>query len=135
MTVNFVLYETEGNFEGRIAMVGSAGSADQALIQSFDGCELLFTLHPADDTTDWVVEGQIAKRPTFPYPARVSIAANGEDQFRFDAVPEGSLVTVDGEAVEIEEGSIVIQADMPGTYAIRFECWPYTEHTAIVEAV
>lgn len=77
-----------------------------------------------------------APRPSFELPADFTILADGEDEAVFGPLPEGTLVTIDGEPAELNVNlELRLTSDMPATYALTFSAWPYLDHTINLEVI
>jgi hypothetical protein len=78
----------------------------------------------------------VLPRPNMGLPATVQLVADGEDEAVIGPLPEGCKVWVDGaEVTEFDEdNTLSLSSDMPATYHIVFECWPYQRHVMELEA-
>ena len=65
---------------------------------------------------------------------RPRIAADGEDLATLAApLPPGAIVEIDGERVEVD-GALQIASDMPATYRVEIDAFPYRFFTAEIVA-
>lgn len=69
---------------------------------------------------------------------RLAIAADGQDEARLTGLPVPCDVTIEGpdgrETVTVEDGEIVLTADVAATYRISAARWPYLPWSAEVIA-
>ena len=69
---------------------------------------------------------------------RTEISADGQDEARLIGLPVPCDVTIEGpdgrELVTVEDGEIVLTADVAATYRISAACWPYLPWSAEVIA-
>ncbi|MBC7198137.1 MAG: hypothetical protein H5U32_02695 [Pseudomonas balearica] len=68
---------------------------------------------------DYVLDGEVTKRPVMPLMV---------DQLTVTGFPAGSSVTVEDATYELgQETSVTFSFDYPGSYLVRFCCWPYLD--------
>lgn len=79
---------------------------------------------------DYVVGGEIAKRPSIALPDLVELTV-GQAKTIAD-LPRPCAIRVDGEAMTIEDGALTLEGDMPAEYEIAFDQWPYKPATVKV---
>lgn len=76
----------------------------------------------------YVVAGDAVPRPENPATLDVpTIAADGVDVATVSGIPTGTLATIDGPtiaAIPVDDGSLELTADVPGTYTVRLESFP-----------
>ena len=78
-------------------------------------------------------DGEIVPRPTLGFD-KTSIAADGEDLATLAApLPPGAIVEIDGARVEVD-GALQIASDMPATYRVEIDAFPYRFFTAEITA-
>ncbi|MBB4000978.1 hypothetical protein [Aurantimonas endophytica] len=69
--------------------------------------------------------------PLVPRPAitatvsKAAILADGADKAVISGLPKPCVVRVDGQSVERKGGTLTLTADVPGTYRIEVDQWPY----------
>jgi hypothetical protein len=70
----------------------------------------------------------IEKRPEMPVTVdRTQIAAGGTDHAKFDNVPLGARVSVDGASQDYALPPLIFAASDAGTYTLRLTCFPYLD--------
>ncbi|MQT13633.1 hypothetical protein [Segnochrobactrum spirostomi] len=74
-----------------------------------------------------VAGGSLVARPVLRGPDRTDIRADGEDAATIAGIPAGAVVTVDGAAVAVDDGTLEIVSTMPATYRVEIVCWPYQD--------
>lgn len=139
-----ILYSAEGRLIQSIHEPVPAGFAEQ-LEQK--GTAFLVVGEPGEATPDvhalyqskWVENGQLKDRPRLPVTLdRSSLSADGQDEARLTGLPMPCDVTIEGpdgrETVTVEDGEIVLTADVAATYRISAACWPYLPWSAEVIA-
>lgn len=111
------------------------------------GTTFLVLGEPGEPTPDvhalyqskWVEGGQLKDRPQLPVTLdRSSLSADGQDEARLTGLPVPCDVTIEGpdgrETVTVEDGEIVMTADVAATYRISAVSWPYLPWSAEVIA-
>lgn len=81
------------------------------------------TTAKADIFTDYISEGQITPRPVITLPEDMTIAV-GETAV-IDGLPDPCWLRVDDERIEVTGGSLEIEGEMPATYEIEIDHFPY----------
>ena len=66
---------------------------------------------------------------------RREFKADGVDTLEFTGLPVPCTVYVGPDRLIVEDGSLVLTADTPAEYEVRFDAWPYLPTTITVEAV
>lgn len=79
----------------------------------------LFVEGEYNGATHYILNGQIAERPASPVTRYGRVLNN---------VPNGSIVWCDGQAYPAT-GNVTLEFPLPGTYALRVECFPYLDWT------
>ena len=78
-------------------------------------------------------DGEIVPRPTLAFD-KTAIAADGEDLATLAApLPPGAIVEIDGARVEVD-GALQIASDMPATYRVEIDGFPYRFFSAEITA-
>ncbi len=73
-----------------------------------------------------VVEGELALRPALaPSMSAAEIRADGKDKAVIKGLPKPCTVMVDGQPVERKGGTLTLTADVPATYRVAVDQWPY----------
>jgi hypothetical protein len=85
----------------------------------------------ADIMTDYILDGQITHRPTFYTPDLISLTAG--ETFTIVNLPDSCTVHVDENTFELTTGTLELEADMPASYTLVIESWPYLPRTIGVD--
>lgn len=80
----------------------------------------------ADDTEQYVNNGQIVARPAMPYTLnKTEFLADGVDSIIITDLPYGVTVYVDGEPFFVNDAVFEFTAALPGPYTVEVEGIPY----------
>lgn len=119
-TIKFVVYRLDS---GRIV---ATGSAQPEALKYYPGAgEAVLRKAEADPATQYVdVAAQtVVPRPTLAGFDRTSLAV-GSDEVATLTVGAPFVATINGEAVEVADGTLELDAGYPGTYRVVVEAWP-----------
>uniref|UniRef100_UPI00301A2AEB hypothetical protein n=1 Tax=Kaistia sp. MMO-174 TaxID=3081256 RepID=UPI00301A2AEB len=79
----------------------------------------------------YVLDGELAARPVAPITInRTEIPADKRSKVKVAGLPDPCVVLVDGEPVTVEGGLLELTADMPATYSIVFDQFPFMPWSA-----
>jgi hypothetical protein len=85
----------------------------------FDGLIDLFIGH-------YISEDCLTKRPVLgALVSKSGIKANDKDKAVISGLPKPCTILVDGQPFERKGGTITLTADVPGTYRIEVDQWPF----------
>lgn len=117
---------------GRIDHVNSAVPESLAASQAGPGQAVLVTDDPVIGGAGWwIVEETLVRRPVLSFD-RLEIAADGVEVASLD-LPGAFVAEVDGVAVAAED-RLEIASDMPGSYRVVIERFPYLSYEAEIVA-
>jgi hypothetical protein len=92
----------------------------------------------ANDLLEYVVGGVIQPRPVMSVLLDVTtVPADGLSEATFTGVPTGAAVTVRGPATDaftVPDGELVMTFDVPGTYRVSIEKFPFRDFEATCDA-
>lgn len=74
----------------------------------------------------YVLDGVITDRPALDVPAEVTLAV-GETHV-ISGLPEGCICTFGIQRFPLD-GELELSGDMPSSYEVKLECFPYLDHT------
>ncbi|WP_336801487.1 hypothetical protein [Kaistia sp. MMO-174] len=97
----------------------------------------LFVEAPDDASfgASYVLDGKLVARPVAPITInRTEIPADSRSKVKIAGLPDPCVVLVDGEPVTVEGGLLELTADMPATYSIVFDQFPYLPWSAEITA-
>lgn len=83
-----------------------------------------------DFTRDYVRDGTVQARPTFDIQPEI-ILSRGET-YTISGLPVPCRAIVDSQSLLIEDGTLELTGDDPGTFAIVLDQWPYLPATLTV---
>lgn len=85
--------------------------------------------------TSYVVDGDIALRPVADIQInRTEIPADKRSKIKITGLPDPCLVEIDGEPVAVAGGLLELTADMPATYWVVFDSFPFMPWSAEITA-
>ncbi|MBB4001604.1 hypothetical protein [Aurantimonas endophytica] len=94
----------------------------------FDGLIDLFTGHH-------ISEGCLTKRPVMEaLVSKSDIKADGKHKAVIRGLPRPCVVRIDGQPIERKGGTITLTADVPATYRVEVDHWPYLPWSAEIVA-
>jgi hypothetical protein len=117
-TTHFTQYDPD---TGRILAVGWTATSVFEEMQLQPGTHYLAA--ESRLAVDYVLDGQIVERPVLAGFDKTSIAADGIDE-AIMVLPEPMTVIIDGVGHALS-GSVELSADMPATYVIEIDHFPY----------
>jgi hypothetical protein len=82
-----------------------------------------------DPMLDYIVDGQITRRPAMDVPAAVELTVG--ETFTLAGLPDPIEVFLDDQVSELSGGTLELSADMPAEYRLILNKWPY--QTAILK--
>lgn len=92
----------------------------------------------ADDiagSQHYVVDGTLVARPVSPIAInRTEIPADKRTKVKIAGLPDPCTVFIEGEPVTVEGGLLELTADMPATYWVVFDSFPYMPWSAEITA-
>ncbi len=120
--------------------------APTGLAQQQAGSGQGWVVGSGDSATQHVYLGLIADRPAMPgtldktqivVATAEQVAAGTADKATISNLPDECTVTVTfkGQQYEVMDGSFGFNSDIPGTFEVKVECWPYLDAEFTVEAV
>ena len=80
----------------------------------------------------YIRDGEITPRPTLGFD-KTRITADGADVASLPDLPPGAIVEIDGVVVETD-GALAIASDMPASYRVEIDAFPYRFFTAEIVA-
>lgn len=79
---------------------------------------------------------ELAARPVMPVQVPGTfLKADGKDELVFTGIPDGAICEFEGQSLPVEDNTLRLHSDMPGTYQIALKCWPYIDWEISVEAI
>lgn len=87
----------------------------------------------ADDATHYVQGRVIVERPTFTIPDVITVVADGVSEETF-MLPAGTKVIHDEVESVLADGELTLSADIPGSYTLTLDHFPYKPKTITVIA-
>jgi len=83
----------------------------------------------------YILDGAPAERPVAPIEInRTEIPADKRSKVKITGLPDPCTVRIDGEPVTVEGGLLELTADMPATYFVVFDQFPYMPWSAEITA-
>lgn len=107
--MNFIVYDSKGE-------IIRTGSCPSAMLALQTGVYEFVMEGQADDRTQWVDNHVVTQRPA------MTPQVNGST---ISGLPQPCTATIDGQSQEVLDGEIEVVADLPGTYLVRIEAFPY----------
>lgn len=124
--VPFVGYDPD---TGRIIQIGVCPAGDLEM-QAIGMSVLQGT---ADLELDYVVNGEVVRRPDLPGFDKLTIQADDTDAAVLD-LGEPFVATIDGTDYEVVDGCLEITSPMPAIYEVEINHFPYLPYKAKVVA-
>jgi hypothetical protein len=90
----------------------------------------------ANDLLDYVVDGVVRPRPVMPVMFDNSTVP-ATSEVTFTGIPDGAKVRVSGpanDAFTVPDGELVMTFDVPGTYRVSIEKFPFRDFEATCDA-
>ncbi|MCX5581314.1 hypothetical protein [Kaistia terrae] len=97
----------------------------------------LFVVEPdgVSMTDNYVVDGHLVPRPVAPIAiSRTEIPADKRSKVKIAGLPDPCVVEIDGEPVTVVGGLIELTSDMPATYWVVFDSFPFMPWSAEITA-
>ena len=83
----------------------------------------------------YILDGAPAERPVAPIEInRTEIPADKRSKVKITGLPDPCTVHIDGEPVAVEGGLLELTAEMPATYFVVFDQFPYMPWSAEITA-
>jgi hypothetical protein len=80
--------------------------------------------------------GRFIRRPNMSCVfSKKTISADGTDTITITNIPAPAIIIIDEQAEETSMGELTFTVDLPGTYIIKIECFPYITKEYTVTAV
>lgn len=92
----------------------------------------------SDDLTQYVdtAKRRVENRPKISATVSKSvILADGADIASISGLPQPCTVTLGGQRYWVEDGVFGFTTDVPGTFSLTVQAWPYLDAEFIVEAI
>jgi len=122
--------------EGRLTGQAACAPTLDELAEFRDRGEM-FVVAPDDAAfgQNYVVDGELVARPVAPITInRTEIPADKRSKVKIAGLPDPCTVLIDGEPVTVEGGRLELTADMPATYWVVFDGFPYMPWSAEITA-
>jgi len=125
-------HDAEGRLTGQ-----ASGAFTPEELDDFRARGELFVRAPKDAAfiQNYVVDGELVARPVAPITInRTEIPADKRTKVKIAGLPDPCTVFIDGEPVTVEGGLLELTADMPATYWVVFDSFPYMPWSAEITA-
>ncbi|HEV7284126.1 MAG TPA: hypothetical protein VGN75_04645 [Kaistia sp.] len=122
--------------DGRITQQQSGAMTPDEL-ENLRSRGLTFVVVPDSMSTEatYIVDGEPVARPVAPIAInRTEIPADKRSKVKITGLPVPCVVHIDGEPVSVEDGLLDLTAEMPGTYWVVFDQFPYMPWSAEIAA-
>jgi hypothetical protein len=122
--------------DGRITQALS-GALSPADLDDLRERGLAFVLVPdrASAANSYVVDGELMPRPVADIRiTKTELPANKRARATITGLPDPCTLFIDGEPVTVEGGRLELTADMPATYSIAFNQFPFMPWSAEITA-
>jgi len=122
--------------QGRLTVQASGAFTPEELAD-FRARGEQFVLVPDDASfgQSYVLDGELAARPVAPITInRTEIPADKRSKVKIGGLPDPCVVLVDGKPVTVEGGRLELTADMPATYSIVLDQFPFMPWSAEITA-
>ncbi|MCX5570627.1 hypothetical protein [Kaistia nematophila] len=121
--------------EGRLTGQASGAFSPEELVGLAERQLFLTVPDDAAFAQSYVLDGELAARPVAPITInRTEIPADKLSKVKIAGLPDPCVVLVDGEPVTVAGGLLELTADMPATYSIVFDQFPYMPWSAEITA-
>ena len=131
--MKLLYHDVDGRLTGGLSGALSPADLDDLRARGFS-----FVVVPdnASMATNYVVDGALVPRPTFPIVLdRMEISADGTDVAAIEGLPDPCTLLIDGEPVVVTGGRLELTADMPATYSMVFDQFPFMPWSAEITAI
>lgn len=121
---------------GRICRIFE-GPESMVAMQAQAGEEWIACAEDTIDLSHWIDPTTLLRKDRLPMPGtldKTQILADGTDLATIHNLP-GCTVTFKGQQYPVEDGSFEFTADIPGTFIVAIEAFPYLPATFTVEAI
>lgn len=119
MRSSYAIYKVNS---GEILRIAATATPAEHCI---DGTESWVEGSP-DDRFAYVLGGSIVDKPTMPATIdKTTVTADGIDFVTISNLPNPSTVSVSGQTVVVEDGTLTIKVGYPRDYLVEVESWPY----------
>ncbi|MET4636152.1 hypothetical protein [Kaistia defluvii] len=90
----------------------------------------------ASMATNYVVDGELVARPVAPIAInRTEIPADKRSKVKITGLPVPCVVHIDGQPVSVEDGLLELTAEMPATYWVVFDQFPFMPWSAEITVI
>lgn len=116
------------NDVGKLTQFGSARDYEDIALQSALGSIVVIEEIPDSPELYWVdpATSSLLLREECPAVVdKTTIAADGTDSATITGLPDPVMVMIDGERHEVTGGVLELTADVPSTYRLAVDHWPY----------
>jgi hypothetical protein len=122
--------------DGRITQ-GLSGAMNPDDLNDLRARGFSFVVAPdnASQATNYVVDGQLVARPVADIRiTKTEFPANKRARATITGLPDPCTLFIDGEPVAVDGGRLELTADMPATYSIAFDQFPFMPWSAEITA-
>jgi hypothetical protein len=122
--------------DGRINQ-GLSGAMSPEDLDSLRARGLRFVVVPEGTSmvTNYVVDGELVARPAADIRiTKTELPANKRARATITGLPDPCTLSIDGEPIAVTGGRLELTADMPGTYSIVFDEFPFMPWSAEIAA-
>jgi len=99
------------------------------------GIPFLVVPDKASIATNYVVDGELVARPAADIRiTKTEFPANRRARATITGLPDPCTLLIDGEPITVKGGRLELTADMPATYSIVFDSFPYLPWFAEITA-
>ena len=117
---NYIVYTNAG-----VILRTGVCPQDSLLLQAVES-DSYVTEGIANDVTQWVDNGTVKDKEEFPaIISTLTLEANGLDSVSILGLPTPCTIKIDDNVYEVEDGEFEFTTDLPGTYKIKAESFPY----------
>lgn len=129
--ISWTVYDTRN---GRILRSGSASDLQTVYAQVREPFEDIMLFENWSFGTHYIVGGVAIARPTNPGFNKTEITADGSDAAILSLGTPFAAV-IDGAPHSIADGVLEITSELPATYRVRVEAFPFLDYVAEIVAI
>lgn len=125
-------------YEIRSGRISRVVTAPESMIQDQAQAGESYVAGSANTLTQYVntAKRRVENRPKISATVSKSvILADGADIASISGLPQPCTVTLGGHRYRVEDGVFGFTTDVPGTFSLTVQAWPYLDAEFIVEAI
>jgi hypothetical protein len=94
-----------------------------------------FVYGEGNDTTQYITQGELTDKPMMPIVIdKLNCLADGVELITVTGIPVGASITLGDLSAIAEDDSLELSFDIPGSYPLSIQRWPYVSYGVTIDA-